>query len=891
MKRIIATLLFALSINTSYALTSTPTIDAKYDAENCGMKEHRIDTESDDVCHDNFAMNLIAGISPKLIEVSVFLKDTQFKRKYDEIKYLNQQEIEKTDNKNKLTAIVVFDFILDILPFIVALVLFVLTMKSFGEIKFKEYNIYTEFFFKAFGLIVLLPSSVGNMGMYAFGELIIFNEKHNGLMSRYLIDQEYIRILNIEPTTMKDISVKYTYEAAVAPIDTAIYAYSAISQTDKFNHQFIENKSTRLTYDMNDVIKLNGNTILFNRTQNFMTKYNAASIELFPTKTLNNIMYNDYITDNSKDFKDSVIRVQESLKENSKEKSLSVEEINDVKEVLKASYNKALLKAITEIWENDIEVLHQKTLESQCFTQGLGTYSKSYVKKLNGNLPRGEDEGSIFCVEKINGEYVALGADAVLEDVNKNSQKSQELVYNNQKFIIDKKRELAETKIFPIYLDFYEAYKEISTSSTEKQLIKDFASNPTLYAPHSMIALQRISHSDDSSIRDFLNTGLKTSRNNANTNLILESAMNANISETEIIRNLPNLKLRSAVLEIIKENQNVKRIGIETKQKTTEQILEDGDSDSLKNKFFGEATDIYSRFKADAGLTLECINSIGCISSKQDTYLGTLTGFGYEIKNYAWGMLIYGTGFIAAKQTAGYFKEKREAKESSTGKIKETKKGYIKAAFSKLIKLASFIMSALTLLAVPIYFIGLFLAHIIPLMISLPLFVMTLSYNLMYISIFVLGISLFAIFRLLNVNDNNNRADIIKKIFIFPMAMLFAPTLIYITGYLFKYLIFIISYFLLIALIIPFGSMGIVEFVLALFMIVYIIMFVIVSSIAISVNVVDMVYDILGFDKIFTLNITQYAEEVNNIFLKVIPFAQTAANLILKFGFNKKKKR
>lgn len=898
MKKIIISLFLLLTVNISFALTSTPEIDKKYSAYNCGLTKDQnltVDRASKDICYSDISLKMFADIFPELIEKSMVLKGTEFKQYQKDIKAYNKNQTNASNSARTLTAQFFFNVFIHYLFIIVSATIVVLTLKNFGDIRYREYSFIREVGFKMLGLLLIIPTSVGPIGVYIAGEMYFWSKMENNKLMRNVIADQLENQYTIKEINNKEEIVNFAYETAVKPVNTMLYARTALSQTGKFFNQFIEegSNSSELTSNLNNDITMKSDSILFNRTRLGMNYYDAGSITLLPTSVLFNPFLRQYITDNKDGLIEAVKNTEKHILDNNDKEIITISDINDIYNVLNISYNNAYKAIIKDIWENDIHELHQKTLEKQCFNSGLGTYSKSYVKKLNGNLPSNEDEGLSFCVEKINGEYVALGAEAKIDDITGSSKSSADINKENTEYVIKRKREIVMDKIIPLQVAYLKAFNSISNSTAENKMIKDFAANPILYAPMADISIKKFSYNKKHSIKMLLENGLTSSNNNANSNMILESAKMSEINYTVISDNLADLKLSSAVLDINAENINIKTLGINVKEKTLEQHIDENDTNALTKKIYGSFLQPLKQFKIDAGMTAECQASIECVSSKQDNYIGSLAGFGQNLKDTSYIIITSVIGAVAVKQTAGMMKGKNADKKSKAGSITETKKkSKIFSALKFIAGFAYYTSVIAAVMAVPIYFVGMFLANILPFMISIPFFIMTVSYELMMIAILTIGLNLFILFRLFNVNDDNNARDIFYKLIVFPLVVLFVPTIVYTLSVIYKAIIFWLFYIFIIVLILPTASNGILEFFVAMLMMVYIIIFIITASLMIAINVVNIIYEMTGFDKIFTLNITQYAEEVNNLFLKVVPFSHTISNLIFSKGIlsNRKKR-
>lgn len=890
MKRIFLALSLLLTFN-SHALTSTPEIDAKYSKFDCGLLKDNftiIDTNSNDICYNDTFTRLNALVMPELTLNSVALEGTEFKEFYKEVAGYNASQINATNSTITSSGQYFFNRLTSFFIIILAATVTVLTLKNFGELKYREYSIIREIGFKMLGFLLLIPTSSGPLGVYIAGELYFYSKMQNNLLSRSVIADLFNENYKTTPNIKNSIDeINFSYESAVKPVNTMLYARTALSQTGKFYNQFInkDKDSGELTSNLNEDIKMNSDSIVFNRTILGINYYDAGNITLLPTSTIFNPFVKSFIVEDKDQLITAVENTQNYILENTENRVITSNDINDIVNVLNVSYNNAYKKIIKDIWVNDIHELHVKTLEKQCFNSGIGTYSKSYVKKLNGTLPASEDEGLIFCVEQVNGEYVALGADAKIEDITGSSKKYADINKENTEYVIKRKREIVIDKLIPLQAAYLKAYSAISNSTTENKMIKDFAANPSLYAPIAEVSIKKLGYNKNNSIKMFLENGLNGSNNNANSNMILESAKLAKTEYTIISDNLADLKLSSAVLDINAENMNIKTLGINTKNKTLEQNITEGDSDGITQKIYGSFLNTFKQYVIDAGITTECNKTAECIANKQDSYIGTLTGFGQSLKDSSYIYITGVVGIIAVKQTLGYMKGKSADKKNKVGSVGEDKKkSKLSGLIKKFFSLGYFITVIVAAISVPIYFVGMFLANILPLMISLPFFIMSISYELMMIAILKLGIPLFILFRLFNVNDDNNTKDIFYKMAIFPMVIFFVPTLIFMLSVIYKSIIFWLFYILISQIIIPFAGNGLVEFILAMCMIVYIVIFILVASLMMAINIISMAYEIFGFDKIFTLNITQYAEEINNIFLKVIPFSHTLSNLIFSKG-------
>ncbi len=852
------------------------TLEDKYKEETCGLTEEGyIDTTSDDICYEDSRARIKALVNYTIIETGAF-EDTQFKRYFNEKISTHEHSHlkERPENLHQTTSTLSMKVFFSILIFTSMFSMLFILFKFTGSADFKEYSLVKEISVKILAIFFLTPVPSNNMPVISniFNEFTAYNLKHDNVSARKTIDATY-RTYKGDITTNKTEISKKNVEQSV--VDTMLWAYAGIRQTDKFYNEFIDTKMGTLGYSMSSAVNIKDDSIVFRREINGLNKYIGGTINKYNVsgsdiKTLKKLGLEKYITEDSSSWKSNVELIENEISNKLKKDKLGAEEIKSVNTVLKLSYNKALDNLVTEIWNGeDLHNMFTKSLEIACTLNAGGEQAKNYIKYLNGESA---NNYSSQCVEQKNGQLVALGLDAKIEDMNEKSKYSFELQQKNNQFIIDKKRALTD-KFNELRFNFASAYSAITKSNSEKEFLRYSAANPSYMQYFANTNLAKLNFNNDTEIKSILNNGLFTARNNANSNMIIETVLLSYPQIEALISSGLDIKIRKNISDVIHENNNLKRLKVDTGNKGSGNVADNIEENFIDLPFrkglkdFKETTsELYSN-----------------IENGNNTFISMIY-FAEKIKTSSWDLIADSAGVVALNQAKNYFSKKHEARKSKTATIKGDKSSSKKmttTALSAFASIAGVLSSLVILVLTPILIFATFIADFMPMIFNLPFFLALLAYDINVSLIVQIAVVIFVLARFTIPNDNNNIADIFKRFINFPIAIMLFPLMLY-----FSYVMSTITFEILtstfveifIKTLFPMSTYSFMSFdsilniVVMFITLIWLLVMSLTTSLALSANVMNTLFKAMGVPELFSTTFENYTNTLNTIFLKIIPF-------------------
>jgi hypothetical protein len=878
MKRIIFAALMILSTSI-YA----GTLEEQYAEENCGLTEDGyIDTTSKDICIEDTKARLKNIVNSNGMNAASY-KDTTFSnyRKEKFSTHEHSQLQERSENLYRGTTDIAHSILFIFMAIFgtISAVLVLFNMIDDKDGAFKEYTFKKEIGLKLIALFLLLPLNNGMMLVsYVFNEFLAYNHVNDNLSARKTIDTEYRLYSGRIDTSTKSIE-KQDVERSI--IETMLWAYSGIRQTDKFYTEFVDEKMRGLGYDMSSAVKIKDDSIVFLREINGQNLYIGGTIPKFEVskteiKTIEKLGLDSYISADSSSWKSNVELIETEIANKLDKKSLNADEIKSVNTVLKLSYNKALENLVTEVWNSDdLNQMFIKSLEISCSLGGTAEAAKNYVKKLNGE---GNDSNhSSQCVEEINGQYVALGIEAKLKDMNESSKYSFELQKNNNQFIINKMEEITE-KFNSLRFDLANSFSSITKSNAEKDFLRMAAANPVYMQFLTKANLSKLSFNNDPQVKSILNNGLFTARNNANGNMIIESVFLSYPKLEALITPMKDIKIRKNLSDVIHENQNLKRLNVSLAK-------DDIETNELASEFYDAFVKPAMEFK---DISMELYNNIqnGNSSFSSSVY------FAERLKITSWDMITKYSGLVALNQTKHYFAKKNEARKSKVATIENKDNKNIQKKLigktGKVFGAITSILSVVILILTPILLASIFIADFMPVIFNIPFILALLQYDINTNLIVLIAFPIFIFTRMLIPNDNNNILDIIKRFINFPLAIMLFPFLLYcvyvvsntvfeiLTGAFISHTVYTLS------TIKSFGIDTIFTILTSLFVLIWILIMTFTTSITLAANAMNLIFRVMDVPQFFSAAFEGYTQTLNNVFLKIIPFATLATGALFR---------